>query len=290
MEDLKFVKKLMERDNAAWSTFIDRFDLTIRRRIKQIFFRYSFRETSADLQEAYDFVVDHFLFGKTFSTFRKDQSLDGFVHRVTTNAVIDWYRKRSSERSLYGVHTTEIMKLANINLEIMADENDTAETAETPFDIFVGVQWNREETLVLAVMTVRTVTVGSRILSDIASESESSHEEISKKIENLRDKLHEQWSKKSLLYDEIGFLWLRSLILERRGDTMRSESRKTLLDKRISEYKTKGIEPYPTRKEIADILKWDINKVDRIKRRIEEKLKNYIKTRDQQKHKSNHIA
>jgi len=276
VEDAKLVRAMIDRDNRAWTLFIRRFESVIRRRISQVFYRYSYRASSADYQEAFDFVLDHFMFKKTLASFKRSQSLPGFVTCVTTNAVIDWYRKRSAARNLYGLQSADVVELVQAECPVDAgggDDQNQRPTAQS--QLFDDVSWAPEELAVLQVMSVRTIDLSDLDIEGIAAMAREDIAVTEPKLEALRISLHERWASNRELYDEIGLLWLKSIILERREDSERSEKRKSLLDKRLADYRAKGIEPYPTRREIAEVFNWDINKVDRIKRKIEEKLRNH---------------
>ena len=288
MEDTQLIKKMADRDNRAWSLFIKRFEPVIRRRISQVFYRYSFRAGSADFQESFDYVLDHFMFEKTLANFKRSQSLQGFVVRVTTNAVIDWYRKRSASRNMYGMQSADVVEL--VQTECPVDAEDQNHNSRDLTEIFDEVSWTPEEQAVLQVMAVRTIELGDLDIQRIAAIAHEESNVINQKLEALSASLHERWATNRELYDEIGVLWLKALILERRGDSERSEKRKTLLDKRLADYRAKGVEPYPTRKEIAAVFNWDINKVDRIKRKIEEKLRDRLKQGENLKNKLTRTA
>jgi len=291
VEDIKLVRQLIDRDNRAWTTFVRRFEPLIKRRIAQVFYRYSYRASTSDSQDAFDYVMDHLMFDKTLSNFKKNQSLDGFVLRVTTNAVIDWHRKRVSARNMYGLRSSEVLQLARSECAVESTNvPDDEQSNAGPTHLFADIRWTTEEHLVLLVMSARTVIIDETALQSISDLANSSTATINRKIEDLRVRLHERWSSNRDIYDEMGLLWMRCLILERRGDSDRAQKRKSHLDKRIAEYQSKGIEPYPTRKEVAEIFNWDINKVDRIRRRIENKLREYIDHNAKLKTKLSQIA
>ena len=291
MEDAQLIKNMANRDNRAWSLFIRRFESVIRRRIGQVFYRYSYRAGSAEYQDAFDYILDHFMLDRTLSSFKRSQSLQGFVVRVTTNAVIDWYRTKSSARNLYGVPSRDLVQLVQSDCAVDADVNcDVSSESRELTQLFDGVSWKAAEQAVLRVMSVRTLDIAQLEIQAIAEIARESVSQTAQKLESLRLTLHERWSANKELYDDIGLLWLRSVILDRRGESDRAQQRKTTLDKRLAEYHAKGIEPYPTRKEIAAIFNWDINKVDRIKRTIEDKLREYLDQSAAEKAKMTRIA
>ncbi len=266
-DDMTLVRQCIAREGNAWSEFFRRFHPVITGRINQIFFRHGFTASTADQQDAFDAVVDHLLYGKGLKGFSRDDSLEAYVRTVTTHAVIDWYRRRTSAKNLHGATITTVM-----------DEDSSAEQSHEPGEADPQLKDPQApafdlpapERLVLCVLLCRTRDISDQDLEAIAATSGKTRHACELEITALRDVLSERWDANQEKYESLQRLWVQMTVLERRGDKERYERRKSQYDKQLAEYRKKGIEPFPTRKEIAAMFNWDINKVDRIYRKMEE--------------------
>jgi DNA-directed RNA polymerase specialized sigma24 family protein len=269
-DDITLVRQCIAREGNAWSEFFRRFHPVITGRINQIFFRHGFTASTADQQDAFDAVVDHLLYGKGLKGFSRDDSLEAYIRTITTHAVIDWYRKRNVAKNLHG---------ATVNTVLDGDPGTHQDSDESP-DVakdtqgsqFEGLELTEPERLMLCVLLCRTRDIADRDLDAVATLAGKTRHACEADMSNLRDVLNERWDANQEKYESLQRLWVQMTVLERRGDKERYERRKSQYDKQLADYRKKGIEPFPTRKEIATMLNWDVNKVDRIYRKLEESL------------------
>jgi len=270
-DDIALVRNCIARDGVAWNEFFRRFKPVITGRINQVFFRYGFSASTADQQDAFDAVVDHLLYGKGLKGFSRDESLEAYVRTVTSRAVIDWYRARNAAKNLHGATIGTVLSgEGSPEVEVVQPaEEASSDQGSNGFNT-TGLTEN--EKLMLAVLLCRTRDITDQDLEGIMKASGKSLTSCEDAIRALRDELNNRWDANQEKYESLQRLWVQMTVLERRGDKARFEKRKSQYDKQLAEYRKKGIEPFPTRKDLATVLNWDINKVDRVYRKLEESL------------------
>jgi DNA-directed RNA polymerase specialized sigma24 family protein len=283
--DTALVRKCIDRDEVAWRIFFRRSQPIIVTRIKQIFFRHSFRYTTGDLQDAFDAVIDHFLYGKALNGFVRDESLDGYIRTVSTRAAIDWYRARTSARKLHGLSDLEVFHVTKEVVEVDLDVESVSH-GDNGTDQFCREVMTVEECALLAILLIRTKSISEKDLEAIAHISKDTHGEIMNKLNSIKAKLDQHWEKNYSKFESLQFLWVQIAVCERRGQMERVARKKNQYDVKLAEYHKKGLEPYPTRKEIAELLHWDINKVDRLYRKLVQTLEVHYGDKSQEYVKS----
>lgn len=268
-DDIALVRNCIARDGVAWNEFFRRFKPVITGRINQVFFRYGFSASTADQQDAFDAVVDHLLYGKGLKGFSRDESLEAYVRTVTSRAVIDWYRARNAAKNLHGATIGTVLSGEGTVGEVQSVEETSSDEGMQGFKTAALTE---NEKLMLAVLLCRTRDITDQDLEGIMKASGKSLSLCEDAIRALRDELNNRWDVYQEKYESLQRLWVQMTVLERRGDKARFEKRKSQYDKQLAEYRKKGIEPFPTRKDLAIVLNWDINKVDRVYRKLEESL------------------
>ena len=180
MTDKELVKKLIAKDNDAWKIFFRKYNEAILKRIKQVFYRYSFQYSGQQLQEAHDRVLDHIIFGKALPGFKNEVSLSAFIRTVTTNSTLDWYRAQRNEKNMYGVGDVEVSKQTDTR------ESDEKESVFGPLDL------DLEERIYLACMIIAFQDLSLEEFRSLLKINKKSSEDTEQILSSVKQKIEEK--------------------------------------------------------------------------------------------------
>ena len=295
MEDIDLVRECLERDNAAWSIFWQRFQRVIAIRIRQVFARYNYRAGESQFYEAFDYVFDHFFSNKALAGYRKSGSLDGYVATVAARATIDWYRASVTEKQLYGqgdkavrdqyARATIDWCRASVTGKQLYGQGDEAlrdqylPEQEDPSDgsgdtLEQRAKFSTEERLCYRIMLISFRDLESSDLNELAKLANKSESVTRKLIEALQTRLMDKNQKADDHSGKLQVLFLQIQVLERKkGQAERLAKKRQQLSALQEQYKKQGFEVFPSRTDLTELFNWDINKTDRLLRKVKEKLR-----------------
>lgn len=272
MNDYDLVQLLINKYNSgyesAWSQFFNKFKVPILTRVKQVFYQYQFRYGDNDLTEAFDFVIDHFLYSKALRGFKNNISLEAFIKKVATNATVDWMRKRMAEKKLYGTKDSDLSKA--ISDDDCIDENQiTLETIISKYSL------DQTDSLLLRLMLIGHHSINNDHFNNLKEISKLDIQNLQQKLYKLIDRLEGDETKAKQKFNKLQSLYLQLQVLNSKDSIHEHKIAKKSgqLNKLLTEYNKRGFSPFPSRQEISEIFNWDINKTDRLMRRLKEKLK-----------------
>ena len=266
MEDIDLVRECLERDNAAWSIFWQRFQRVIAIRIRHVFARYNYREGDSKFNEAFDYVFDHFFSNKALAGYRKSGSLDGYVATVAARATIDWYRASVTGKQLYGQGDEALRD------QYLPEQEDPSDGSGDTLE--QRAKFSTEERLCYRIRLIRLRYLESTDLNELAKLAQRSETETRDLIEALQTRLMDQNQKADDRFGKLQVLFLQIQVLERKtGQADRLAKKRQQLSALQEQYKKQGFEVFPSRTDLTKLFNWDINKTDRLLRKVKEKLR-----------------
>jgi len=266
MEDIDLVRECLERDNAAWSIFWQRFQRVIAIRIRQVFARYNYRAGESQFYEAFDYVFDHFFSNKALAGYRKSGSLDGYVATVAARATIDWYRASVTGKQLYGQGDEALRD------QYLPEQEDPSDGSGDTLE--QRAKFSTEERLCYRIMLIRFRDLESTDLNELAKLANKSESVTRKLIEALQTRLMDKNQKADDHSGKLQVLFLQIQVLERKkGQADRLAKKRQQFSALQEQYKKQGFEVFPSRTDLTELFNWDINKTDRLLRKVKEKLR-----------------
>jgi hypothetical protein len=266
MEDIDLVRKCLEGDNAAWSIFWQRFQRVIAIRIRQVFARYNYRAGESQFYEAFDYVFDHFFSNKALAGYRKSGSLDGYVATVAARATIDWYRASVTGKQLYGQGDEALRD------QYLPEQEDPSDGSGDTLE--QRAKFSTEERLCYRIMLIRFRDLESTDLNELAKLANKSESVTRKLIEALQTRLMDKNQKADDHSGKLQVLFLQIQVLERKkGQADRLAKKRQQFSALQEQYKKQGFEVFPSRTDLTELFNWDINKTDRLLRKVKEKLR-----------------
>jgi len=266
MEDIDLVRECLERDNAAWSIFWQRFQRVIAIRIRQVFARYNYRAGESQFYEAFDYVFDHFFCNKALAGYRKSGSLDGYVATVAARATIDWYRASVTGKQLYGQGDEALRD------QYLPEQEDPSDGSGDTLE--QRAKFSTEERLCYRIMLIRFRDLESTDLNELAKLANKSESVTRKLIEALQTRLMDKNQKADDHSGKLQVLFLQIQVLERKkGQADRLAKKRQQFSALQEQYKKQGFEVFPSRTDLTELFNWDINKTDRLLRKVKEKLR-----------------
>ena len=266
MEDIDLVRECLERDNAAWSIFWQRFQRVIAIRIRQVFARYNYRAGESQFYEAFDYVFDHFFSNKALAGYRKSGSLDGYVATVAARATIDWYRASVTGKQLYGQGDEALRD------QYLPEQEDPSDGSGDTLE--QRAKFSTEERLCYRIMLIRFRDLESTDLNELAKLANKSESVTRKLIEALQTRLMDKNQKADDHSGKLQVLFLQIQVLERKkGQADRLAKKRQQFSALQEQYKKQGFEVFPSRTDLTELFNWDINKTDRLLRKVREKLR-----------------
>ena len=266
MEDIDLVRECLERDNAAWSIFWQRFQRVIAIRIRQVFARYNYRAGESQFYEAFDYVFDHFFSNKALAGYRKSGSLDGYVATVAARATIDWYRASVTGKQLYGQGDEALRD------QYLPEQEDPSDGSGDTLE--QRAKFSTEERLCYRIRLIRLRYLESTDLNELAKLANKSESVTRKLIEALQTRLMDKNQKADDHSGKLQVLFLQIQVLERKkGQADRLAKKRQQFSALQEQYKKQGFEVFPSRTDLTELFNWDINKTDRLLRKVKEKLR-----------------
>lgn len=273
MKDLELAAHCLARDESAWRQFFARFKPSIDRRIKQIFFKYGYSHTETQFLEALDYVLDQFIFNRALDGFRKDLSLESYVLTVTTRATIDWYRSTVAEKRLFGAIDNPVLGLPVDNLEQMPESSDDVPSLK---DVSTGLAI--DEQLFFRILLLRFYELTKEDVASLVRLSGRSEAQTRTRIASLQTKLQVSNSESEDQFNRLQVLFFQVQALRFKPDQSTKLSRRERqFEDLLDQYRKRGFEVFPTRVELSELCNWDINKTDRILRKLRERLQKNMK-------------
>lgn len=266
MNDLTLVQRCLARDESAWRHFFQRFKPRIERRIRQVFARYGYKYADAQFLNAFDYVLDQLIFNRALEGYRHETSLDGFVLTVTARATIDWYRSSVAEKRLFGL----VDNPETLDHEPAATE--VASEVESPEFAFIK-RLTPEDALIFRLLMLRSRDLSPDEIKLLARLSERNEHQTRQSVAALQAKLQEQNLEAEEQFGKLQTLFLQLQALRLRGaPETRIERRQKQYERLLAVYQKRGFEILPSRTELAELCRWDVNKIDRSLRKIRERL------------------
>ncbi len=266
------IKKCLADDQDAWRDFFNQYKKLIYFRIRAVLRSMNFNPNFEELDEVFDLVVDKIFVKKSIANFQHRGSLGTYVSSLTANAVIDWVRKRTRQKRLIDVATSKIDYATNIFDVSYYGHSDESESKSEKTHSFPLME---DQAAFVKVMLIRYYIIQEcdiEVLQKAAT---------NKTVSDLRRSLAEIEQNIILRSTEHGDKFLacaRAYLAVQIFDKNNDRSRKAYAreakrrDELLDEYRKRGFEEFPSRIELAQLMGWDLNKVDRMMRKIKKSL------------------
>jgi len=191
---------------------------------------------------------------------------DKAVRDQYARATIDWCRASVTGKQLYGQGDEA---LGDQYLPEQEDPSDgSGDTLEQ------RAKFSTEERLCYRIRLIRLRYLESTDLNELAKLAQRSETETRDLIEALQTRLMDQNQKADDRSGKLQVLFLQIQVLERKtGQAERLAKKRQQLSALQEQYKKQGFEVFPSRTDLTKLFNWDINKTDRLLRKVKEKLR-----------------
>ena len=271
--DKDLVKALLAKNEKAWEHFWKAYKTVILGQIKLIFHHHRYNASQNKLEECFDFVIDHFLFGKVFENYKPGHSLKGYIKQTTRNRAIDWYRSQVSGQNIYGLTETEIAQDQKLD-----DESQDNDGSDSLGNLIENCDLTQAEYLFLKLMCMGFIDLTDADFDALSQITGKQIPDLRQLVSDLEKEAIVKRQESEGNFNKTQTLFYQLKILENMAvpDCHKIDKKKNQLGKLISEFNKKGFSYMPGRTRINQILNLPKNEVENLYARIKKKLKENI--------------
>ena len=263
MRDLKdIVAGCMKGDGASWNEFFKRYDQFILKKVKQAFVVMGTSANDEELRGAYDYVVDEILFGRGLQNYRHENSLEGFLQTIVRRKTIDWLRRKTTEKKMFGASGADVTSLDLPGQESVDPYEDSSQPE-------LCAHLSPLSRIMFKLLLIRYYDLDAEDLTEIEAQFGVETDEIESRVDRLRSEMEERFLKGDGSFSELSVVHAQMILLAQKNQRHESNTpeiggklnrKRAQYDRLLDKYHKKGFEELPRQRELADVLGCNIKR------------------------------